>query len=155
MRHLKLWNRLERSIRYDQEIADFDEAGQCGPGSCPIQDRCPAPSAEVCPKSAQACAGGSGARCPARSRSPSFPPSGLFHGRSSCFPSEIGEISGGFPGHVRHPRTPPSKAIPYHFFQGVMALREDADYGGSCLQYSTSVSIANAKGFIMAAKKRI
>ena len=36
LRHLKLWNRPERppppaperSIQYDQEIADFDEAGQ-------------------------------------------------------------------------------------------------------------------------------
>ena len=49
---------------------------------------------------------GSGARCPALLPLPIFPPAGRFYGRASCFPSEIGDISGGFPGHVRHPHTP-------------------------------------------------
>ena len=38
-------------------------------------------------------------------------------------------------------------------FQGVMALREDADYSGSYSKDGASVSIANAREFIMAAKK--
>ena len=63
-------------------------------------------SAEVCPKSAPARGAGAGRHVPPRSPSPSFPPADPLSRTRHLLASEIRDISGMFPGHVRHPPHP-------------------------------------------------
>jgi len=122
LRHLMLWDRPERppprpaprSIHYDEEIVDRDEAGRNPLRRSRLlcaQDPGPCLGGSL-PEIGAGAGKGSGPGRPAPLPLPISPSCGPAFMDAAVSSREIGDISGMFPGHVRPPDPPPPKQFP-------------------------------------------